>query len=225
MRRLANGEPTISLAKGVFAAFALSPDGTLAAESQYRAGAPIQLFDTASGRQVATFGTHRADSLAISPDGRTLAAGYWDFVALWDIRSAKRVATLRGFGRYVGSLSFRRDGRVLVAGTDEGSVQAWDLRRRKRLFSIDLEGADPSMAFSPNGKLLAAGTYGTGTVWLMDARSGTLLDRKKVSDMGCGSVAFSPDGRYLIAPSTGGLITWPYDRGGTIRVFKVLSRK
>jgi len=51
-----------------------------------------------------------------------------------------------------------------------------------------------------------------------------VLDHKKISDLGCGSVAFSPDGRYLITPSTGGLIKWPYDRGGTIRVFKVVTR-
>ena len=25
----------------------------------------------------------------------------------------------------------------------------------------------------------------------------------------------------LITPSTGGLITWPYDKGGTVRVFRV----
>jgi WD40 repeat protein len=70
-------------------------------------------------------------------------------------------------------------------------------------------------------RLVAVGIYGTGTAWLIDVSSGKILDRQKVSDLGCGSVAFSPDGRYLITPSTGGLITWPYDVGGTIRVFKV----
>jgi hypothetical protein len=58
----------------------------------------------------------------------------------------------------------------------------------------------------------------------VDVRSGKIIDHAKVSDLGCGSVAFSPDGRYLIVPSTGGLVTWPYDRGGTIRVFKVVAR-
>jgi len=51
------------------------------------------------------------------------------------------------------------------------------------------------------------------------------VNSKKVSDLGCGSVAFSPDGHYLIAPSTGGLITWPWDQGGTVRVFKVRYAK
>lgn len=68
---------------------------------------------------------------------------------------------------------------------------------------------------------MAVGVYGTGTAWLIDVGSGKIIDRQKVSDIGCGSVAFSPDGRYLITPSTGGLIKWPYDNGGTIRVFSV----
>jgi WD40 repeat protein len=144
---------------------------------------------------------------------------------LWDIRSGRRIATLRGFGRYVESISFRRDGRVLAAGTDWGQVQAWTLRGRKRLFSIQIGGGDTSNpAFSPDGRLLAVGIYGTGTVWVLDAHDGKLLDQAKVSGIGCGSAAFSPDGRYLITPSTGGLVTWPYDLGGRIKVFEVLRR-
>ena len=76
-------------------------------------------------------------------------------------------------------------------------------------------------AFSPDGKLIAVGIYGTGTAWLIDVATGKTLDSQKISDLGCGSVAFSPDGRFLITVSTGGLIKWPYDRGGTIRVFEV----
>jgi hypothetical protein len=56
---------------------------------------------------------------------------------------------------------------------------------------------------------------------LIDVVKGKIIDQQKVSDIGCGSVAFSPDGRFLITPSTGGLIKWPYDKGGTIRIFRV----
>lgn len=79
--------------------------------------------------------------------------------------------------------------------------------------------SDP--AFSPDERLVAVGIYGTGSVWLIDVGNGRILDSRKVSEIGCGSVAFSPDGRFLITPSTGGLIKWPYDTGGTIQVFKI----
>src|SRR5262249_50445006 len=78
--------------------------------------------------------------------------------------------------------------------------------------------------FSPDGRLVAFGIYGTGAAWVVDVRSGKVVGKARVSDLGCGSVAFSPDGRYLITPSTGGLITWPHDRAGTIRVLEVHRR-
>ena len=182
----------------------------------------IRVVDLASGKQVTAFGKYNAFSLAISPDGKTLASGHWDEVVLWNMFTGEQIGVLRGFGRYVEGLSFSRDGRLLAGGTDSGRLQIWDVSTQTRVQSLDIEGgrvSDP--AFSPDGRLVAVGIYGTGTVWLIDASNGKILDQQKVSDLGCGSVAFSPDGRFLITPSTGGLIKWPYDRGGTIRVFEV----
>ncbi|HUH84345.1 MAG TPA: WD40 repeat domain-containing protein [Stellaceae bacterium] len=108
---------------------------------------------------------------------------------------------------------------LLGAGTDFGGLQIWDLRRRAKLHSISIEGHDVSNpAFSPDGSLVAVGVYGSGSAYLIDVVTGRIIDRRIVSDLGCGSVAFSFDGRYLITPSTGGLM---HNRRGTIRVFKV----
>jgi WD40 repeat protein len=158
----------------------------------------------------------------MSPDGTTLASGHWNVVILWNMFTGKRLAVLRGFERYVKGLSFSRDGRLLAAGTDAGGLQIWDVRRRIKVGSLDIGGSEVSEpAFSPDGRLVAIGVYGTGTAWLVDASNGKIVDYQKVSDLGCGSVAFSPDGRFLITPSTGGLVKWPHDTGGTIRVFRV----
>jgi WD40 repeat protein len=160
--------------------------------------------------------------MTYSPDGELLAAGSWDLITLWKPLTGERVGVLRGFGRYVYSIAFSADGKHLAAGTDQGTLQLWDVTQRKRLWSITVGGGDVSTpAFNPDASLVAVGTYGTGTVWLIDVQSGKLVDHQVVSGVGCGSVAFSPDGRFLITPSTGGLIKWPYDRGGTVRVFRV----
>jgi len=220
-----SGKQLISLGENVYAVHAFSPDSRYVAESpsgEGIEGSHIRVAELASGRQVSAFGRHNAFSMAISPDGVTLASGHWDVVTLWDMLTGKRLAVLRGFGRYVEGLSFSKDGKLIAGGTDFGGLQIWDVARRIRLQSLDIGGGDVSdPAFSPDGRLVAVGIYGTGAVWLVEVGSGKIIDHQKVSDLGCGSVAFSPDGRFLITPSTGGLIKWPYDRGGTIRVFRV----
>jgi len=222
------GKSLFSVADSVYPGYAFSPDSRYVAESLSGKGIRnphIRLVELASGKQVSSFGRHGASSIAISPDGVTLATGHWNVVTLWNMFDGERVGVLRGFGRYVCGLSFSRDGKLLAAGTDLGGLQIWDVQHRTRLQSLNPAGgysyvSDP--AFSPDGRLVAVGIYGTGSVFLIDVSNGKILDSKKVSDLGCGSVAFSPDGRFLITPSTGGLIVRrPTDRGGTIRVFEV----
>jgi WD40 repeat protein len=201
---------------------AFSADSRQVVELGGPRGAAIRIIELDSGTLERAFGTYAPQAAAFSPDGTRLAAGYWDEVLLWSTQSGRRQAGLRGFGRYVVGLAFSRDGQVLVAGTDAGGVQAWDVRHRMRLWSVSIIGGEVSIpAVSPDGGLVAVGVYGTGTVWLINVATGQVIDHRLVSGIGCGSVAFSPDGRFLITPSTGGLVRWPYDRGGTIRVFRV----
>lgn len=214
----------ISLPANGGATYAFSPNGRYVAESTRRQNASnsIHIVELHSGKEVRAFGHLQAWSLAISPNGHILAAGYWNSVTLWDVVSGKRLAVLRGFGRYVDGIAFSRNGKLLAAGTDAGGLQIWNVRSRHRIQALEIGGGYVSTpAFSPNGSLVAIGIYGTGTVWLIDVETGRIVDHQKVSDIGCGSVAFSPNGRFLITPSTGGLIKWPYDLGGTIRVFRV----
>ena len=219
------GRPRISRTEKEYAVYAFSPDGRYVAESRVAERADvssIRVLDLSSDKPVSAFGKHRAFSLAISPNGMILASGHWDIVTLWNLFTGQRVGVLRGFGRYVEGLSFSKDGKLLAGGTDFGGLQIWDVSRGTRLHSLTIEGGNVSQpAFSPDGRLLAIGVYGTGSAWLIDVGTGRILESQKVSDLGCGSVAFSPDGRFLIAPPTGGLGKWPYDHGGTIRVFEV----
>jgi WD40 repeat protein len=199
VRELETGRSLISRGDNVQAIYAFSPDSRYVVESLPVLdvhNSAIRIVELATGRQVSAFGKHHPFSIAISPDGVTLASGHWDVVTLWNMFTGERIAVLRGFSGYVEALSFSRDGRLLAGGTD-GALQIWEVSTQTRVQSLEIAGADVSPAFSPDGRLVAAGTYASG------------------------SVAFSPDGRFLITPSTGGLIKWPYDTGGTIRVFEV----
>jgi len=220
---MATGRPVMSFAAGSGAAF--SPDSRYVAElsgAEHGNGPNIHIFELSSGKQISAFESLRTWAVAFSPDNRTFASGHWDAIKLWDTKTGKRLGVLHGVGRYAVGLTFSRDGRLLAVGTDAGGLQIWDVRRRRLLHSVDVYGGEVSVpAFSPDGRLVAAGAYGEGLLTLVDVASGRIVHQQQVSDLGCGSVAFSPNGRFLITPSTGGLITWPYDEGGTIRVFRV----
>lgn len=218
IRRVADG--SLAFAGSANAALDFTRDSTRLIRSE--PGHGISIISLADGKTLRSFGARQPMALAASPDGETIAAGHWTIVTLWRQSDGRRLATLRGVDRYATALAFSPNGRLLAVGNDLGGLQIWDVRRHTRLHAIQLPGGYVSEpAFSRDGRLVAVGTYGSGTVWVIDVRTGRTIDSRQVSGLGCGSAAFSPDGRFLITPSTGGLVTWPYDGGGAVKVFRV----
>jgi WD40 repeat protein len=175
-------------------------------------------------------------SVAISPDGKTLAAGTWSasgvdagMVQLWDLATRKQTAILAASG-LVNSVAFSPDGTTLAAGTpgavgEGGTVQLWDLAARKQTAILTASGYVSSVAFSPDGTTLAAGiqdAFGDTEVQVWD-----LATRKQIAILTASgiveSVAFSPDGKTL-AVSTG---TYPSDgqNTGTVQLWDLATRK
>jgi WD40 repeat protein len=107
------GKPLFSLGDRVYAVHAFSPDSRYVAESsggKATLDSHIRVVELATGTQVSAFENDDAFSLALSPDGVTLASSHWDAIILWNMLTGKRLAGLRGFGRYVKGLSFSKTG-------------------------------------------------------------------------------------------------------------------
>ncbi len=158
--------------------------------------------------------------VTFSPDSETLASGTGDgdgTVRLWRVDDWFELPPLEGpRGAWILDVTFSPNGKTLAAGTGEGAVWLW---RMDGMLINELEvpisephGPTPgpqrsvnsvwSVAFSPDGTILAAGA-GDGTVWLwqvsdssaelqgpLEGHEGRVLD-----------VVFSMDGSVLASGS------------------------
>jgi WD40 repeat protein len=106
--------------------------------------------------------------------------------------------------------------RFLVTGSEDKSIRLWDLTTGNLLKvilpPIDLghEGKIYAVAFSPDGKTIAAGGWtcweweGKASVYLFDRLTGAMTGRISGMPGAIFSLAYSKDGQYLAATSSSG---------------------
>jgi WD40 repeat protein len=88
----------------------------------------VRVWDLASGKE-----SHRMKvandvrSMAISPDGKTLAAALYDSIQLWELVSGKERGRFAGHLQYIWTMDFSPDGRLLVSGGFDYTALVWDL--------------------------------------------------------------------------------------------------
>ncbi len=112
----------------------------------------------------------------------------------------------------------RTDERLAVGG-QSGFVSLWDVNSRRLAYSFTFEDGPccRSLAFSPNGRLLAAALIKGPTVW-HTAEDGGLLERVPARP-GCvaSALAFTPDGRRLLVGGWDGVVALHDLSSGALR--------
>jgi sugar lactone lactonase YvrE len=163
------------------------------------------------------------NSVAFSPDGRTLAASCVNgTIILWDASEGSEIRTLQGHLYFASSVAFSPDGRTLATGSYDGTIKLWDVVDGREMRTLQGHSDDIScVAFSPDGRILASGSQDNNTVWLWDAASGSEIQILQGHYMGVSSVAFSPDGRTLATGSYDDTIKlWDAVSGNEIRTLQ-----
>jgi WD40 repeat protein/serine/threonine protein kinase/tetratricopeptide (TPR) repeat protein len=189
-----------------------SPDGTLASAS---GDGTVKLWnrDRPQERQKFHSCTSSIDSVAFSPDGRTLATGKNDgTVQLWDRGRAEHLTTLASKHSNAGPVVFAADG-TLAAGWGDGSIEVWNPSAKKSLLTLPANSARPgAMALSPDGKTLAAGMT-DGRVRLWNAATGQVRADLPGNSAVFPALAFAPDGSRLASGGADGrVLLWDVDK-------------
>ncbi len=112
-------------------------------------------------------------SLAFSPDGKTVAAGYSDGDAkLWDWRAGKTIAAFPHGGPPAGgaAVAFSADGTMVAVGDGNGA-RVWTVGGGEDAATA-LSPAAYSVAFSPDGKTVASGGPRTICFWDLPSAAG-----------------------------------------------------
>jgi WD40 repeat protein len=147
-------------------------------------------------------GSNDVRSLAWSPDGRRLAAGWMGGMTIYALPSGSAAVTLTGKPSMGGAVAYDPGGRALaVAGDgDTRSVLLLDPGAGTILRALSSGSRDPvdAIGYSPDGELLAAGDW-KGRAFLWEVGSGRVLRQLSGPGHRIESLSFSAGGEWIAA--------------------------
>jgi len=225
---------------------AFSPDGTTLATAS---GQGVFLWDTRTQQLQGPLSDEgRMRCVAISPDGKSCAAGGWTKNAcFWDIATRHPIGSPLWHSYAVAAIHFRPDGRSLLTHTQHHDVREWEQPLlRYRSLSIPHQDSDQPrfisygagvtygmrcLAISPDGKRALTSDWDQSAC-VLDLDSGRLLHRltgrQGLVLAGC----FSADGRFILTgnegnsacfwdAATGNLIGTPWGTPGLVNAVAI----
>ena len=141
-------------------------------------------------------------SLAISPDGNTIASASWDRSIRLSPLSGGGARVLNGHDQNVNGVAFSRDGKSLVSASYDATIRIWPLDHGEPTV-VTLPTPLNAVAVSPDGEIVAGGA--DGRVYLLGL-DGKQRGEIQVADSPIISVAVSPDGSLIAAASIRGSV-------------------
>ena len=130
-----------------------------------------------TGKNIQTLKCHAywVESVAFSPDGKTIASGYRDdTICLWDVNTGQNIQTLKGHTYWVESVAFSPEGKTLASGSSDGTVLLWNITPLQLPEDVNADGIvdilDLTMVASEFGEQVqnTADVNGDGVVNILD---------------------------------------------------------
>ncbi|MFN3308169.1 MAG: WD40 repeat domain-containing protein, partial [Anaerolineales bacterium] len=120
----------------------------------------IQFRDARTWEILSTIRTGNLVTMAISPDGKTLITIPDRYsIKVWDLEKGEVVySSPTSFSGAANCLAISPDGTLFATGHYDGSIILWDIEKGERLKTMQASGVVESLAFNPNGQLIASGS-------------------------------------------------------------------
>ncbi|KIK39017.1 hypothetical protein CY34DRAFT_808779 [Suillus luteus UH-Slu-Lm8-n1] len=146
-------------------------------------------------------------AVVYSPDTTLIATGGRDgpytgkpiesSVKIWDAKTGKLVATLKGHTDTVLCLAWTKDGKTLISGSHDSSIRIWNTTNWQQTAVLD-EHTDTifAIAISPNDRILASASDDkTARLWNLDNGKPISSPLQHADEVNC--VSFSAGGKQL----------------------------
>lgn len=159
-------------------------------------------------------------STAISSQGdRIAAAGRNGFVQIRELQSGNLVREFDGHPATIDRIEFSLDGNLLAtASWRSAEVMVWQTRDGEQKHRFEAESNVRAVAFSPDGRHLAAACTGRQLV-VWDLADGQRVSSVIAHQLPVYDVAYSPDGQTMITCSG----DWTKPQPGSVKLWKAES--
>jgi hypothetical protein len=171
------------------------------------------------------------DSLAFSPDSKTLATGSFQEVGLWEVESGRLRQKITGFDDCVVALAYSPDGKYLATGggapTVDGEIKLFDAQTGKLVTAVKNGHSDTvfGVSFSPDSTKLA--TCGADKfVKVFEVPGGKFLKAFEGHTHHVLDVAWRQDGKMLASAGADNVVKlWDYEKGEQVRTIQAHGKQ